>query len=459
MGAGCFNLQQREYIDDNNNQNKIDNNPKFVQAQSIYKILRIQRAIKVFLVKIHLKNKIKILSEQLLKNLEDKKLLNTEIIENSKTEKYYRSLLESNIVKPYSEYIKRNPKIISKLKILSKYTIDIPYYIVTSSKEAYKGSWNLNKKYHGYGVIYQFNNVTEKERRVEGIFSEGILNGYGRIIISDEEMLRGDFALNKLNGLGEYHRKDGSIYSGAFYGGYPQGNGRETFKDGSFFEGYYIKGKKKHGKYEWKDKNSYEGYFENDLFHGQGKYKWGDKKMYVGNWKEGKMNGKGKLTYFDGSYYEGDFVDGLKEGKGKYVWKTNHFYCGEWKNDKQNGFGIYYKNGKKIKGIWENGNLKNDINFNSISNIRDRRIFSTDKIKGKIIKSERNRFTYTKNMEMITKISGDKKSDALTGKVNEDENTNKKEASKTSIRESFCSVYSINSLLRKSNKDKLQKDD
>ena len=102
----------------------------------------------------------------------------------------------------------------------------------------------MNKKYHGYGVLYQFNNITHKERRIEGIFTEGILNGYGRIINSDEEMLRGDFALNKLNGLGEYHRKDGSIYSGSFYGGYPQGNGRETFKDGYFFEGYYLKGKK-----------------------------------------------------------------------------------------------------------------------------------------------------------------------------------------------------------------------
>ena len=64
-------------------------------------------------------------------------------------------------------------------------------------------------------------------------------------------------------------------------------------------------------------------------------------------------------------------------------------------------------------------------------------------------------------MEMITKISGDKKSYALTGKVNEDETNNKKEESKASIRESFCSIYSINSFLRKNNndKDKLQKND
>lgn len=453
MGTGCFNVQQREdnYYIQNSNINKIDNNPKFVQVQSIYKIIKLQRSIKAFLSKLNFQMKIKVLSKKLLRDLEEKKLLNTEIITNSKSENNYQSLLSSGIIKPYSEYINRNPKIMSKLRVISKYTIEIPDYIVTSSKEAYKGSWNLNKKYHGYGVIYQFNNITQKERRIEGIFSEGILNGYGRIIISDEEMIRGDFALNKLNGLGEYHRKDGSIYSGAFYGGYPQGNGRETFKDGSFFEGYYVKGKKKYGKYEWKDKNSYQGYFEKDLFHGQGVYKWGDKKQYDGNWKEGKMNGNGKLIYSDGSYYEGEFVNGLKEGKGKYVWNSNNYYNGEWKNDKQNGYGIYYKNGQKMKGFWEDGKLKKDIILNNISQLKARRLYSNDKIRGRNINSEKNRFTYSNNMQMISKISGDKKIyNFLKGT---EENDKKRESSKYSIRGSLGSVYSINSMLRKTNKE------
>ena len=452
MGIGCFYFQQKE---DNNyikNSFKIDNNPLFVQPESISKIIKIQNAVKMFLAKIKLKNIIKFYTQKLLSDLEEKKLLNKEVITNSKSEKHYLDLLNKKEIKPFTEYINGNPKIIAKLKILSKYTVEIPDYIVTSSKEAYKGSWNLNKKYHGYGVIYKFNNITQKEKRIEGIFSNGILNGYGRIIISDEEMIRGDFALNKLNGLGEYHRKDGSLYTGAFYEGYPQGNGRETFKDGSFFEGYYVKGKKKYGKFEWKDKNSYQGYFEKDLFHGHGIYNWGDKKKYDGNWKEGKMNGNGKLTYYDGSYYEGTFVDGLKEGKGKYVWNSNKYYSGEWKNDLQNGYGIYYTNGQKMKGLWENGKLKNDTNFNSISSIRAKRIFSTDKIKGKIINSDKNRFTFTNNMEMITKISGDKKTYNLFSK-DFDENEKKKESSRNSIRGSLGSVYSINSLLRKTNKD------
>ena len=456
MGTGCFYLQPKE-IDYYTN-NKIIYNPKYIQVQSIKKIIRLQKVIRAYLSKIKVKKIIKRKFEKILEEFEEKKLLNTEVITNSKSEIYYQKLLNTGTLKPFSNYINQNPKLVSKLKVLSKYCIDIPYYIVTSPKVAYKGSWNLRKKYHGYGVIYQFNNVTQKERKIEGIFSEGILNGYGRIIISDEEMLRGDFALNKLNGLGEYHRKDGSIYTGSFYGGYPQGRGRETFKDGSFFEGNYEKGKKKYGKFIWKDKNCYVGQFEKDLFHGQGIYNWGDKKKYDGTWKEGKMNGKGKLIYFDGSYYEGEFVNGLKEGLGKYVWKSNNYYSGEWKNDKQNGSGVYYKNGKKIKGVWQDGKLKYDNNnFNSISQARGRRIFSTEKIRNRIINTDKNnRLTYTNNMEMIAKISGDKKSFDILAKENEEENEIKKDNSKNSIRESFGSVYSIESMLKKSNIDKPQ---
>ena len=454
MGTGCFNSQQNQSNEYNNYGNKIINNKESISSAYIIKILKIQASIKRYLAQKNFEKKIEILSKKLIKNFENKKLLNTEIITNSKSEQYYQKLLNSNKIKPYSEYINSNPKIISKLKIMAKYTIEIPSYIVTSSKEAYKGSWNLNKKYHGYGVIYQFNNVTEKERRIEGIFYDGILNGYGRIIISDEEMIRGDFALNKLNGLGEYHRKDGSIYSGSFYGGYPQGNGRETFIDESFFEGYYFKGKKKYGKFIWKNKNSYEGNFDNDLFNGKGIYKWGDKKMYDGNWKDGKMNGKGKLTFYDGSYYEGDFVDGLKEGKGIYVWKKNYCYNGEWKNDKQNGYGIFYKNGQKLKGIWENGKLKNE---NISSRLSFKRVYSTDKMQNEKINNNGNRFTYTKNLEMMTRISGDKKSEMFYGKVNEDKNENRNKQNiqkQKTIRNNSSSVYSINSVLMEEKKDK-----
>ena len=104
-----------------------------------------------------------------------------------------------------------------------------------------------------------------------------------------------------------------------------------------------------------------------------------------------------------------------------------------------------------MKGFWENGQLKEDFNFNSISYIKAKRIFSTDKVKGKIINNDKTRFTYMNNIEMIFKISGDKKFYTLL-KGNEDENEIKKESFRSSVRGSFDSVYSINSMLRKTNK-------
>ena len=47
----------------------------------------------------------------------------------------------------------------------------------------------------------------------------------------------------------------------------------------------------------------------------------------------------------------------------------------------QNGYGTYYKNGEKIRGIWENGKLKNEKILKSITNVRSRKIFSSEKIK------------------------------------------------------------------------------
>ena len=446
MGTSCFLNPQNSFYENTNHNNKIINKPKLVPTMQ--KAIKIQSSFRGYIARKIFKNNLKILSQNLIKQFENKKLLNIEVINNSKSEKFYQKLLEQEKIKSYSEYIIRNPKIISKLKIIAEYSVDIPYYIVNSSNEAYRGSWNLNKKYNGYGVIYQFDNSKNKEKRIEGIFNNGILNGYGRIIISDEEMIRGDFAYNKLNGLGEYHRKDGSIYTGAFYSGYPQGNGKETFKDGSFFEGYYFKGQKKYGKFVFKDKNYYEGYFENDIFHGQGKYKWGDKKMYEGNWKEGKINGKGKLIYSDGSYYEGNLVNGLKEGKGKYFWKGNYYYIGEWKNDIQNGYGVFYKNGQKIRGFWENGKIKSEISINSTCILR-KRMHSTDKIKVNLNENRNIRFTYTDNMQNISKITADKKSEVFYGKTK----TNEEDIENNCIRSSFGSVYSINSNTKKEEND------
>ena len=464
MGVGCFNSQLII-----NNENKtytnilIQNNNIIFSPNAFDKIVKIQKSTKSFINKLKFHNYVKTLLDNLSEELDNIKLLNSEIITNSKSYIYYKEFFKKGLFKPYSEYIKKNQKLSQKLKVMSKYTINLPYYIVLSQRTAYKGHLNLNKKYHGYGILYQYNNISKKERIIEGIFYNGVLSEYGRIVVSNGEMLRGDFYKNKLNGMGEYKRKDESIYTGLFFEGYPQGNGKETFKDGSHYEGYYFKGKKKYGKFEFKNKEKYEGYFDNDLFHGKGIYEWNNKKKYDGDWRYGKMHGKGKLTYANGSYYEGDFVNGLKEGRGKYFWKHDKYYNGEWKDDMQNGFGTYYKNGEKIRGIWVNGKLKNDsFMLNSITNVRSRKIFSAEKMKFNIVDDKsRKTHGYYKDMEMIIKSSVSSKNNIFSPNKNLNIDNEEKEinlekiknfGNRFSIKSGFDSVYSINSLMKKEEK-------
>lgn len=52
----------------------------------------------------------------------------------------------------------------------------------------------------------------------------------------------------------------------------------------------------------------------------------------------GKKNGKGKLSYEDGSYYEGYFDNNIIHGEGKFYSKNN-FWEGTWKNGYLEGKG------------------------------------------------------------------------------------------------------------------------
>ena len=304
-----------------------------------------------------LKNETEALRESIFTQLDNKKLINNDIISECQSEKIYQKYLLNGQIKSYMEIVNNNKEIKTKLKLLEKYSFFIPNYIVASPTEVYKGSWNLNKKYHGYGVKYEFNLLNNIDSRTEGTFNNGLLFGFGRIILSNGEIFFGKFMYGKMTGMGEYQRIDGSKYIGEFSEGIPHGKGKEKMSDGSNFEGYYFGGIRKEGKITWKDGSSYEGYFENDKFNGFGKYNWGNKRQYEGEWKDGKMHGKGKLTYSDGSYYEGEFLNGKKNGQGKYVWEKDKYYVGEWKDDKQNGKGTYNKFGKEIRGFWSEGHL------------------------------------------------------------------------------------------------------
>ena len=336
-------------------------NPKFSFKRKITSlpelIIIVQSFYRRHAAILKLKRKIESLKEQISSQLDQKKLINNDIITESLSEKLYQNLLINGQIKSYMEIVNTNKFIKKGLRNLERFSFFIPNYIVASPTEVYKGSWNLSKKYNGYGVKYEFNTINNVDSRTEGTFNNGLLFGFGRIILSNGEIFYGRFINGKMMGKGEYTRKDGSKYTGQFLEGLPHGKGKETMVDGGTFEGDYFWGKPKRGKIVWKDGSSYEGEFEDGKLSGYGIYNWGNNRKYIGTWKKGKMEGKGKLMYNDGTYYEGEFIDGKKNGHGKYVWDVNKYYVGQWKDDKPNGIGTYNKYGKKTEGYWSDGHL------------------------------------------------------------------------------------------------------
>lgn len=379
------------------------NNPIFFDKKSIEKIILIQKNYRSY--KTRKKNMIlikNIKESQIYKELQSQKLINFNKILESKSYLYYKQLLSTKKIIPFEELIKTNKKLQKKIESIKTNSFSFPFHVIISDNKIYKGNWSLSKNFNGYGQIFEFNIEKNIDSITEGIFEEGFLNTFGRIFLSTNEYLFGDFVFNKLNGKGEHYRNDGSIYRGNFFEGLPQGNGEEIFNNEASFKGFYLAGKKKHGKFLWKNGNYYLGDFSDDLFHGYGIYTWGKDRIYEGNWSLGKIDGKGKLKLKDGSYYDGEFKEGKKWGKGIYVWNKDKYYDGDWKNDKQNGFGVYCKNGKKIRGYWVDGKLM--ASYNKLNN-NNNLLFTSPEPKNKTL--EIKKMLKTEEYKNMLIISGE----------------------------------------------------
>lgn len=232
------------------------------------------------------------------------------------------------------------------------YIVKLPPVYVENS-DVYVGSWNYDKKFHGYGILYKTDGST-----YEGFWEQGLMCGEGRFYNTSGDLFQGHFIGGCSCGYGEFHHSNGDVYKGEWLNDVPHGNGEEDFEDNSHFIGIFKFGKKVHGKFTWKDKSYYEGEFHNEVFHGHGVYQL-DGRRYEGNWENGEMSGKGVFLYSDDSLYEGEFLNNKRQGYGKYTWNESKYYEGEWLGGKQHGKGIYYKNGKVIEGVWINGKLTN----------------------------------------------------------------------------------------------------
>jgi hypothetical protein len=249
----------------------------------------------------------------------------------------------------------------------NRFLVNLPASNVDPLKnnDIYEGGWNIRGKFQGYGVL-----IKSDGSKYEGFWLNGVLHGIGRYISKEANFYEGSFKNGVTTGYGLFIHNDGTRYEGSWFRDQPHGLGKEYFLDGSYFEGTFNMGRK-YGKcvYAWPDGSCYIGEISDDSFNGLGKYIWADGKVYDGSWLNGKFHGVGTLRYPHGAYYEGTFKNNQRNGTGRYQWNKNKYYDGTWQDGKQQGRGIYYKNGKLIKGIWNLGKLNyskvmtNNLNY------------------------------------------------------------------------------------------------
>jgi len=115
-------------------------------------------------------------------------------------------------------------------------------------------------------------------------------------------------------------------------------NGCDTFNmpNGAKYVGEWKRFEsvvKRHGKGVFTCNDfTYEGCFEDDLFHGRGTLKNIDGSQYTGDFCRGTINGKGEMRFIDGSIYDGQWRDGKMHGLGTFRTIKSESWYGMWNN-------------------------------------------------------------------------------------------------------------------------------
>ena len=337
-------------------------------SQLIYqsKIIAIQKYVRLFIAKKKFKERLELLMNIIeldnTVNLIKDKATSAKILLENKGEQLWKELVSKKKIIPFEDtpYYRKHIKFYRPNKyLISTQLIYIDKY---KNDNLYKGTWTLEKVFHGFGTFYISGN------KYEGFWIFGKINGECRYFLKNNEYFIGNFVNGQAQGKGKYYHNDGTVYEGDWKNDQPSGWGKELFIDGSSFEGIFENGFKKKGRFKWNDGSYYDGEIKNNSFEGYGIFHWKEGREYKGSWKGGKMWGFGEIKYIDGAKYEGNFVNGKREGYGKYIWNSNKYYEGGWKKGKQDGKGYFYNKGNGVHGIWKDGNILNGNKNMNISN-------------------------------------------------------------------------------------------
>jgi len=133
-------------------------------------------------------------------------------------------------------------------------------------------------------IVYVNDDVYEGE-----VDSQGLKEGWGIYLYSNNEKYEGFWQNNKIHGYGKYLFRAGENYEGDWYEGRKEGVGILKFNQGDRYEGEFYKdefdGK---GTFFYSNGDKFEGEWKTGKKHGQGTL-WGKERKIIGEWLEDEL--------------------------------------------------------------------------------------------------------------------------------------------------------------------------
>jgi hypothetical protein len=134
------------------------------------------------------------------------------------------------------------------------------YGIYKTTNSYYEGYFSDGFK-HGYGVDQRFNGDI-----LEGEFRFNLLNGKGKILVSNGKYMEGDF-VDSIMIAGFINQINGERWEGTFSNWEAHGDMLITYPNGTVFNGKYLNGVANgYAKYTWPDGSSSKGAYINGEF-------------------------------------------------------------------------------------------------------------------------------------------------------------------------------------------------
>jgi len=176
--------------------------------------------------------------------------------------------------------------------------------------------------------------------------AQGNLLRKGKVVYPNGAVYDGEWKNQKRHGNGVLVDVNGDRYEGMFEEGIPNGFGKRVYAF-VMIDHELVKGKR-----------SYEGHWKDGLYDGSGKYVVGNGETYVGEFQNGMYHGRGRYEYLDGRIYDGDFARGHRSGFGKMIYPNGDVYEGEWKMDNYEGRGkLVLRRAGQMEGFFRMGAL------------------------------------------------------------------------------------------------------